>query len=156
MKKLITTLLCIFALSNFIIAQENEIKIEEPNFYNLILYKDTGLSHSFCDYSGNILSYKVLNQKLLECPDNETIVKQAQGWMIADGVFMGLTLTSGIIYTLYTVFPEWNNSEVIKECSMRISLTSLFLQLLSGTISLQKYNEACDNYNLYILGIPVK
>lgn len=156
MKKLITVLLCIFLLSNFIVSQESEIKIEEPNFNDLILYKDTGLAHFFCDYQGNLLTYKALNQKLLEYSENEDIVKQAQGWMIADGVFIGLALTSGIIYALYTIFPEWNNSEVIKDCSIGISLSSLLLQSFSGTISLQKYHEACDNYNLHILGIPVK
>ena len=156
MKKIITIFLCCFVLSSFVLAQENEIKIEQPNFNDLIVYKDKGLAHSFCDYQGNILSYTALNEKLLECPNNNQIVSEAKGWMIADGVFCGITLTSAVLYSLFTFFPQWDESGIVREVSCFTFCPSLLLQLLSGVVSSQKYHEACDNYNLYVLGIPIK
>lgn len=101
-----------------------------------------------------VLSKKELNSLLLTVSENEALVKQARG--LASGMWAGLALTAAaaLFYELdqFAVLPENRYTAPAMLSLMGAGITAA---ILMSVFSSTKYIKASQNYNLYIMGLPI-
>lgn len=122
--------------------------VHQDGFWNLYDYQ-------FVD--GEKVSFKNLNEILWTVLGNESVMKKEKGFRVADYSLLGLAVASCGVNLVYNLWgDDWAYSDQIKTISGLTCLGSLLGSFFCGEISLGYRQKAVDNYNLYVLGVPVK
>jgi hypothetical protein len=92
---------------------------------------------------------------LLNIPENEQVLRKAKNYTIISRIFNTLTFVSAagvFIYAGFDDLPYANTMLTVSLCTVVGStLTGLFTEQGAAV----NYLRAVDNYNLYIMGIPI-
>jgi hypothetical protein len=141
-------LFCIFNLS----AQDSGEQTA-PSSSQFVLYSENNL---FLLSDGTSLKYKELKEKIGVIPENEKSLRSADGWKVA--VWINLTAMAGFAAGSIVYSFNRNAPNAAGMVSLFSSLT--LLSVISDTIISHQIrrniNRAINNYNLYIMGIPIK
>lgn len=158
MKKIIFMLSLLVAVSFSAMAQTFNIESFKNDSSKTVVH--TGGFLNLTDYQfadGEKIPFKTLNEMLQAVPENESLMKKEKGFRIADYTLLGVAAVSAGVNLVYDIWGDsWAASEQVKSISAYTCLASLFGSILCGEISLGSRLKAVDNYNLYVLGVPLK
>ena len=108
----------------------------------------------------NGLSEKIpeKNLKLLldSIPENKKLRKQETFWNVMDYVCLGLAASGIVTYSICAFNPEMQNKETFQNISITTTVISLFGAIFSGNMATSKRLKAVDNYNISVMGIPIR
>jgi hypothetical protein len=109
------------------------------------------LSYQFSD--GSPVTSSEFKQ-LLDIPTNQTLLKQIKQTTIASKSlgFFTLAIAGGMFAYIFGDLP---NSEIMLPVLSGVSILSSTSIIFISQITGIKIMQAVDNYNLYILGIPI-
>ncbi len=123
----------------------------------LLVHNDsTFMQYKFYSEENNekVIKQRELYKILRTAPGNEKTIKVARRWEIANFVSLGLLgFSTGIFIAQKTT---GSNNEDIVELSSAGVLTGILCSCATFTVHLGAMSNAVDNYNLYVMGIPIK
>ncbi len=152
MKKL-TFLLFFFLISSFLFAEN--IPAEK-----LVFAKPIWLGSTYVNHRNEVIPLKEAMIMFSECPENVNVMKNYKFKNIAGGIFIttGLTtvVVSSVFYLLANVIMDKDYDWAIyKDLSLGGSIC-FWTGIFSSLMSLRDIQIAHSNYNLYVMGIPIK
>jgi hypothetical protein len=153
MKKILLYCLALFISQNSILfAQE----AHEPA--SKLIMKTTGFAeHPFQLFEGTPLDYNDIHALTLEVPGNDRIIKQAKPWRTISIIMMGASVVSCFFQVYTLVFSDTlENPYFYERPAGWATFSALGGSALAGMIYHDKIQRAVNNYNLYIMGMPVK
>jgi hypothetical protein len=167
MKQKLIILICGFiAFSIYAQEQEDAITqfIDNPLSVNpvsqLILHGDVqGVplrKGAFELADGTLLDYTELKEKLFTVPNNETYIRRAKGWEIAQWIASFACVGFVVADLVYLYNDHLPHAEGIREICRAGTWLSLVFAPTFYSMRNKNLNRAVRNYNLYIMGIPVK
>jgi hypothetical protein len=152
MKKIILYCLMLFISQNSILFAQ-EIPASK------LIMKTTGFTeHPFQLFDGTPLGYSDIHTLTLEAPGNDKIIKQAKPWRTVSIVFAGISLVFCFLQ-VYTLVAFFDAPEDLRYYGRMAGWTTFFAfagSLGAGMRYNDKIQDAVNNYNLYIMGMPVK
>ena len=157
MKKVISILMAfVFLGMTFSVgAQETEtINLSLPN---LLIHANSTDPISYYELSGdvNVLSKKELTERLALVDVNQPLLKEAKLLDIGMWTSFGVGLAGTIVAYMDSSTDLFGDNEWIGTAAVWSGITGFCLSALCSTFENGKFIKSVDNYNLYILGIPV-
>ncbi|MDR0628684.1 MAG: hypothetical protein LBG24_03420 [Treponema sp.] len=154
MKKVIISFLMFFIFPNSILFSQDA---NERPVQKLIMKTTWFTSHPFQLFDGTPLEYKDIYTLTSEVPGNVRLVNQAKPWRGISIVMIGISLVS-CFFQVYTVaFPNTlDNPSFYGNMAAWTTFSTFGGGLLAGMVYHDKLQKAINNYNLHIIGIPVK
>jgi hypothetical protein len=153
MKKMILYCLAFFISQNSILfAQEAQ---ETPA--SKLIMKTTGFTeHPFQLFDGTPLGYSDIHMLTLEAPGNDKIIKQAKPWRTVSIVFAGTSLVFCFFQVYTLVSPDALENPYFYGKGAGWTAFFAFAGSLGAGMRYQdEIQKAVNNYNLYIMGMPV-
>jgi hypothetical protein len=130
------------------------VNAEQIELPRLLIHQNTfdALKFQFTD------GVKVLPGQLtglLNIPGNEQLVRKAKNYTIVTRIFNALTLVSAAGVFIYAGFDDLPYTSAMLTASLCTVAGSSLTGLFTGQGAAVNYLRAVDNYNLYIMGIPL-
>ena len=152
MKKIVS--ICILPLCALIMTAQ------EVDVTKLVFIKNQGFGHTYIDHEGKDIKYQMLPDIFSACPENAVILKKFKAARIIGniGIYTGFTLVTGVsVFYLIAngIFKQdydWKHFHSICFAGEVFAGAGL----LSISIADRYLFTAHNNYNLYIMGIPLK
>lgn len=135
---------------------ENDTFLTEKGKKLIIHNNSSIIGYKFYSAEGinEAIKQRELYKILRSIPENEKVIKKARGWEIAGFVSLGLLgFSSGVLVTQSL---KNSTDESITRLSSAGILTGILCSCASFTVHLGSISNAVDNYNLYVMGIPIK
>jgi hypothetical protein len=151
----ITMSLCVFAEEG----RETGTGISIPlDTGKLILHQNsimfTPFNYQFSD--GTPLVNRNKLRQILNIPGNEKLLKEEKGWRLTAVIFGVVGITATVMHGMY-LLSDLPNRDIMMVASYVGEVVSLAGGVFwTGTVANNKIARAVDNYNAFILGIPVK
>ncbi len=123
---------------------------------NMIIHTDTFMN--LIDYQtvdGEVLNNKTLKAMLKAVPGNDKYLYEENAWRAADYTFIGLSLAGISTLTCCGFVDDFKNSETVVGIALGTTIISLAGAIFTGNVATSKRLKAVDNYNVYIMGIPI-
>jgi hypothetical protein len=144
-------LFCIFNLS----AQDSEG--QTASFPQFVLYSEYDLFLSqFKLADGTLLKYKELKEKIGIIPENEKLLRNAAGWKVAAWINLAALVGLAAGSIVYAVNRDAPNADGMISAFGSFALISFLCEDLIDSQIQRNINHAINNYNLSIMGIPIK
>jgi len=122
--------------------------IQSNNRFNI-------LSFQFPD--GTPVSRKEANILFNTVPANQDILRKMRHKRIASWFVAGLGIASGVVLCSYLINEDvWSGADIVIPVSIGSVLASTMTVSFINTIETKRFLQAADNYNLHILGIPIR
>jgi hypothetical protein len=154
MKKILATglffLLCIIHLSAQDQDQYQFNEKQTASFPKFISYQPFALS-LLAD--GTSLKYKELKEIISIVPENEKLLRRANGWKIAGWVSSAATFGCFGGYVYYYFNEDAPNTN--RENMFTLTILSSACGLIFTMLEANNISHAVHNYNLSIMGIPI-
>ncbi|MDR2052138.1 MAG: hypothetical protein LBP80_01880 [Treponema sp.] len=153
MKKVILYCLAFLMLQNSILFAQDDYEILVPKF----IMKTTGFkTYPYQLSDGTPLEYKDIYTLTSEVPGNSRILKQAKPRRTVSLILVGVSLVS-CLFQVYTVaFPNTlENPGFYGNMAAWTTFSAFGGSILAGMTYQDKIQKSVNNYNLYIMGIPV-
>lgn len=125
----------------------SKIIIHQNGFMNLINYETI---------EGEKIPEKNLKLLLNSIPENQKLRNQETFWNVMDYICLGLAASGIVAYSISAFNPEMQNRETIQNISISTTVISLFGAIFSGNMATSKRLKAVDNYNISVMGIPIR
>ncbi len=125
----------------------SNILVQQSSFFNLTEFETV---------YGEKLSNKELLSRLKLVPENSDLLKKERLFRVLDYSFIGLSFMGWTATTFGSQINNGKQGELIEDIGSIMMVSSLCFALLSGNIAVSKRQRAVDNYNLYILGLPIR
>jgi hypothetical protein len=119
---------------------------------NSITY--TPFNYQFLD--GTPLVDKNKLRQILNIPGNEKLLKQEKGLRLMTNVFAVLCMAATAMHSRYIFLSDIPNRDSLMLACYIGEVVSLAATFWTGTAANNKIDRAVDNYNLYIMGIPIR
>jgi hypothetical protein len=122
----------------------------------LIMKTTRFAAHPFQLFDGTPLDYNDVHTLTVEAPGNERIIKQAKPWRTASIIMLGASLASCFFQVYTLVFPDTlENPRFYGKMAAWTTFSLFGGSVLAGMTYHDKIQKAVNNYNLYIMGMPV-
>lgn len=128
-------------------ADLSKVIIHQNGFMNLINYETI---------EGEKIPEKNLKLLLDSIPENKKLRNQETFWNVMNYVCLGLTASGIVTYSICAFNPEMQNKETFQNISITTTVISLFGAIFSGNMATSKRLKAVDNYNISVMGIPIR
>lgn len=158
-KKIIIAILVLSVLLPSIYSEEEEFKknliIEESDYSMLLVYNNSGFLdylHFYGDESRS--DPEEITIALLQCPQNKEYLAKSVFWSTASYMTIGLSAVLGGV-SVYAIETETYNSDTVSAIALPGVLAGILGSYIFMGIARENNIKAVNNYNLYILGIPV-
>ena len=157
MKKLVTILMAFAFLGMTFSAGAQETETIKLSLPNLLIHANSIDPISYYELGGdiNVLSKKDLTDRLVLVDVNQPLLKEAKLLDIGMWTSFGVGLAGTIIAYMDSSTNLFADKEWVGTAAVWSSITGFCLSALCSTFENGKFIKAVDNYNLYILGIPV-
>jgi hypothetical protein len=120
----------------------------------LLIHQNTFDPLKFQFVDGAIVPPKQLTA-LLNIPENGQSLRRAKNYIIATRILNALAYVSAAGIVIYAGFDDLPYADTMLSVSICAGLGSAVAGLFTGQGAAVNYLRAVDNYNLYILGIPI-
>ncbi|MDR2446579.1 MAG: hypothetical protein LBD58_04730 [Treponema sp.] len=122
------------------------------NLNNIILTEKnmSGASYKFA--GGMPLGYADIYKVTAGVANNDVIIKKAERWRAASMGFASLSA----IASVFAVGGLIQGEEKLSRTGLYAAIGTFIWAIIAGDLCQQNTQKAVNNYNLYIMGIPVK
>jgi hypothetical protein len=153
MKKIMLCCLALFIFqSSILFAQEDH---DEGSAAKLIM-KTTGFTpYPFRLFDGTPLDYKDIYTLTSDAPGNSSLIKDAKPWRVVSIIMAGASLASCLFQVYDLAFPETFENLRFRNMAGLTTFSLFAGSIGAGMIYQDKLQKSVNNYNLYIMGIPV-
>lgn len=148
-KKLILFLFLIISSLGFSeeVLSKGDYLIHTDSFMNLSIYETV---------DGNKLSMKELCNVISMVPDNKQIMRKEKFWRSAGSTLIGISVAALGMYVSTSLSENQDYNKIVEPASLITFGCSLLGAMVAGNISCSKRLKAVDNFNLYVMGIPIR
>lgn len=153
MKKIILSLGLFICILNSIVANEQQ----SFNVPNLLIHKNNTdfINYVLVQNPTETLTLTELKNVLSIVPENAPLLKKAKGHSIAMWSCLGIGLAGTAISLINNDTKIFENQQWITPTAITATVVGVCGMCLNSLFANANFIKAADNYNLYILGIPV-
>ena len=150
---LVSTAFCLFAQESLSDEKASSINLQflnlDENF--LLTVPDYFSKYEYQNRAGDLFSHKDVKEMLLGVPENEKLMKQYNGFMVATYSLLGVFLASAAVDMVYTFNENLPYRNTVNNITNYVSLMSFCGVVITGSAGKLKFKRAVDNYNYSLL-----
>lgn len=136
--------------------QVSQIQIPLPTAVPPLLVHEPASSTRFylLGQEGSMLKSQAVTQMLLTVPENKKLMQQVNGLTAGMWANIGLIAVAEIV-TVIDYYKVWGGNNWVAPTAQAVSVLGIIGAIVTAVYRNAIYNNAVDNYNIHVMGLPV-